>query len=59
MPDFPNEAALLAADVVMLEADNARLRQENRIFGEMLSEALDIAHRSIAYTVTLTQLVKR
>lgn len=42
-------AQLLAADVIYLEAENALLEQRLRIALEMLSEALDISHQSIAY----------
>ncbi len=50
MADVETHAAiLLAADVVELSAEAARLLQENRILREMLSEALDIAHQALAY----------
>ncbi len=47
--DDSGAAELLAADVLDLEAENALLRQQNRILREMLSESLDIAHQSIAH----------
>lgn len=54
--DDSGAAALLAADVLSLEAENALLRQKLRIAEEMLSETLDIAHRSIAYVATMVEL---
>ena len=51
--DDSGAAALLAADVLSLEAENALLRQRLRIAEEMLSESLDISHRCIAYVATM------
>ena len=49
-PSVDSTAAdLLAADVVRLEADLRLAHQQLRIAREMLSEALDIAHQSLAY----------
>lgn len=44
-----DEAGLLAADVVRLEADNHRLAQEARIMREMVQELLGITHQALAY----------
>jgi hypothetical protein len=49
-----NTESLLAADVVQLEHERARLEQELRIAREMLSETLDIANQAIAYIVEHT-----
>lgn len=51
--DNLDAAGLLAADVLALEARLARVTQELRIAREMLSEALNIAHLSLAHIATL------
>jgi len=60
VPTLDTSAAqLLAADVVDLELRLSRAEQELRIVRLMLSEMLDLAHRSIAYVYTLETAARR
>jgi hypothetical protein len=49
---YTDAESLLAADVVELSAENEKLLQENRIYREMISEALALTHQAIAYIAT-------
>lgn len=53
--EYPDMAALLAADVSDLDEQNAALRLENLRLRMMVSETLEIAHQCLARLFAQTQ----